>query len=517
MGRQEYPIYSNRLPSFEYSIWECVDQSIFANNIKTPSGLALSDTNLFVAEHETGIIKIYEIESGVLIKEIETGYTSIGGLTFSPVEKILYIVDENTNTVYRVQPLEVCHNPIPSRINPVFIKYMNEASDTMNDDYFSLTYNYTCISNPIIPDSSYFEQVHDDTGYADADPNVQSSQTAMDESAALLVNRTDCEYDGELNYDALLLGGFYCHVCLPDQDRTCDLGGVCTNVQWRGYTCDNEYKIRLLKGIDNNAVLSTIDGNIVDWNDMKLKHHVTYRFIVDGNDEICLKAITTTNSKEEEGSNTHDTCATNRPLLQHITDNISKLVFSTKDEMLFELITDDSNATSNTSSTEDNNEKISININGKDNFDKIDIVVKSNTTQNNNINTSNTNGTKLLLEEDKDFIDTMADKASVITKTISETYSSSDLSHGATFGIILGIIVFVILLPISYYMVPMICSFMNKNKKNNKRTTKTKSSSLRSGNNDRATIKKPNIKSTTIQEEKKEEGLSLSVKLDEYC
>merc|ERR1712176_1047955 len=111
--------------------------------------------------------------------------------------------------------------------------------------------------------------------------------------------------------------------------------------------------------------------------------------------------------------------------------------------MLFELITDDSNATSSTSNTEDNDEKISININGKDNFDKIDNVVKSNTTQNNNINISNTNGTKLLLEEDKDFIDTLADKASVITKTISETYSSSDLSHGATFGIILGIIVFV--------------------------------------------------------------------------
>ena len=181
-----------------------------------------------------------------------------------------------------------------------------------------------------------------------------------------------------------------------------------------------------MEGIDNNVVLTTIDGNIVDWNNMKLKHHVTYRFIVDGNDEICLKAITTTNSKEEEVSNTHDTCATNRPSLQHVTDNMSKLVFSTKDEMLFELITDDSNATSSTSSTEDNNENISINVNGdydykkteKDNFDKINIVVKSDATQNNKVNVSNTNGTKLSLEEDKDFIDTLADKASVITKTI---------------------------------------------------------------------------------------------------
>ena len=40
-------------------------------------------------------------------------------------------------------------------------------------------------------------------------------QAGMDEAAALLLNRTDCEYDSELNFDQLLLGGYFCHICLP--------------------------------------------------------------------------------------------------------------------------------------------------------------------------------------------------------------------------------------------------------------------------------------------------------------
>jgi len=453
--------------------------------------------------------------------------SSIGGLTFSPIENMLYFVDDNTNSVYRIKPLEECNNPIPSRLNPEYIKFRNEASNEIGD--ISLTYNYSCTSNPIIPDSSYFDQVHDDTGYADADPNVQSIQVAMDESAALLENRTDCEYDGELNYDALLLGGYYCHVCLPEQDSACDAGGVCTNVQWRGYICDNEYKIRLSKGVDNSVVLSTIDGNIVDWNNMVLRPDVTYRFIVDGDDEICIKAITISNSDQEE---VHYACATNRPLLQHINNNVSKLVFLTKDTILFELLTNESSSSS--SIIEDsNNEKINININGddndkkneKDNFDKIDIISKSNTNQNDTIDTSNTNSTipSLEEEEDKDFIDTLSDKASAMSNTIYETYNTStDLSGNATFGIIVGIIVFVILIPISYYMIPIVCNRMNKNKTNDKRDAKSKSSTM-STNKDRATIKKSNIKGTITQEGKKtdehenKEGLSLSIKLDEYC
>merc|ERR1712151_976525 len=189
-------------------------------------------------------------------------------------------------------------------------------------------------------------------------------------------------------------------------------------------------KIRLSKGVDNSVVLSAIDGNIVDWNNMVLRPDVMYRFIVDGDDEICIKAITISNSDQEE---VHYACATNRPLLQHINNNVSKLVFLTKDTILFELLTNESSSSS--SIIEDsNNEKINININGddndkkneKDNFDKIDIISKSNTNQNDTIDTSNTTSTiPPLEEEDKDFIDTLSDKASAMSNTIYETYNTS--------------------------------------------------------------------------------------------
>jgi hypothetical protein len=32
------------------------------------------------------------------------------------------------------------------------------------------------------------------------------------EAAALLLNRTGCEYDSEPNFDQLLLGGYFCHI-----------------------------------------------------------------------------------------------------------------------------------------------------------------------------------------------------------------------------------------------------------------------------------------------------------------
>merc|ERR1712127_235421 len=108
---------------------------------------------------------------------------------------------------------------------------------------FSLTRDYSCEVDGTIPNGTLFEQVHTDTGYASDNPDVQS-MAGMDEAAALLANRTDCGYDSDLNFDALLLGGYYCHVCLPRNDgSSCDAGGICANVQWEGFTCDNEYHV----------------------------------------------------------------------------------------------------------------------------------------------------------------------------------------------------------------------------------------------------------------------------------
>merc|ERR1712087_56797 len=109
-----------------------------------------------------------------------------------------------------------------------------------------------------------------------------------DESAALLANRTDCEYDSDLNFDALLLGGYFCHVCLPDGMRAeCDSGGTCTNVQWDGYICDNDFVV-VIDEETNSMILQRSDGEEVDTSSILLNYGITYRFTVESDIEVAF-------------------------------------------------------------------------------------------------------------------------------------------------------------------------------------------------------------------------------------
>lgn len=119
-----------------------------------------------------------------------------------------------------------------------------------------------------------------DTGYASDNPDVQSMMAGMDETAALLANRTDCGYDSDLNFDALLLGGYFCHQCLPDNNGAmCDAGGTCTNVQWLGYVCDNEF---IVLRDDTGLIIENTQGEIREPFEIVLDPQVTYRFTVRG-------------------------------------------------------------------------------------------------------------------------------------------------------------------------------------------------------------------------------------------
>merc|ERR1711865_853832 len=157
-----------------------------------------------------------------------------------------YFVDDITGTLNAVTVQSKCGSQLYAiRTDPGFTSAVNEARLALNvDNPFLLEESQQeCRVDPIVPNVTFFDQVHLDTGYASDNPDVQSNHTGMDEAAALLANRTDCEYDSELNFDALLLGGYFCHVCLPEQDLTCAGGGSCTNIQWTGYICDNEFQI----------------------------------------------------------------------------------------------------------------------------------------------------------------------------------------------------------------------------------------------------------------------------------
>lgn len=335
-AREEYPIFSNRLPSFEYSIWECSEQRVFADGIQTPTGMALSTDGerLYVAERGTGSILVYEIASGAVLEIISTGFSTIGGMAINPVlspewgQDILFFVDEETGTLNKIQPTDQCMNVVSSRVNPNFVLSVEKAEAELGE--FSLHRDYTCSVNPIIPDASFFDQVHNATGYADDNQDVQSVMSGMDASAALLANRTDCGYDSsELNFDALLLGGYYCHTCLPEKDLTCDNGGVCSNVQWLGYTCNNEFLVSIRN--EMMVELTTTDGTVVDPATISLQRGVTYRFTVLGNGMelgLCSSFLEDISSRRLQGKNSPLTtqCAKKGPLFLYISDQTSSKI-----------------------------------------------------------------------------------------------------------------------------------------------------------------------------------------------
>jgi len=304
-AREEFPIYSNPLPSFEYSIWECVDWKDFASGIKTPSGLAILNDRLFVAERKTGKILVYDVLTGSLLSSFKTGLSSIGGLSFSTSSEVLHFVDTDTNSLYRLHSDLKCTSPVPSRFNPEFEEMVSEGKAALGDS-FSLMRDYDCVVDPIIPNVTFFEQVHNDTGYA----NLDTQDGGMNAEAVFLANRTDCGFDSELNFDSLLLGGYLCHVCLPEMDKTCDVGGTCTNIQWRGYTCDNEFYI--VQDDKNQFHLQYANETKVDLNVIVLEQGISYRFNVLVDVEVCMLPL-----KIETDWFVEDyiECAKNGPLL----------------------------------------------------------------------------------------------------------------------------------------------------------------------------------------------------------
>ena len=135
-AREEYPIFSNRLPSFEYSIWECVDRAVFADGIEQPSGMALSvdGERLFVAERKTGRILCFEVATGALLDSIPTKarFQTIGGLDVAPTTGELYFVDDETNTLNAVRVLDGCGaNVYTSRKNPAYVSVLESAKTAL--------------------------------------------------------------------------------------------------------------------------------------------------------------------------------------------------------------------------------------------------------------------------------------------------------------------------------------------------------------------------------------------------
>jgi len=180
------------------------------------------------------------------------------GLAFAPKSGMLHAVNALTNQLLELRPQTPCVD---------IIQPYSRSGFRLPE--ILLPRGPHCVPDATIPNVTLFDQVHVGSGYASDNPAVQND-TMMDQDAALLAFRTDCESNSSLNFDALLLGGYLCHRCLPDSCAMRD-GGKCTNVQWAGYTCDNEIIISRKPNQDGYSIEG---GSLLELNR-------TYRFVID--------------------------------------------------------------------------------------------------------------------------------------------------------------------------------------------------------------------------------------------
>jgi len=193
-----------------------------------------------VAEHATGNLVVFDVATGFLVQTYAASTPGLMGLQLSRDGNRLFGVNAATEELLEFRAQQPCTGEAALYAEP---SYQRPASLVQED-------NRTCSPNSSIPDARLFVQVHTTSGYASNDTSVQND-SMMDSNAALLINRTDCEANSSLNFDALLLGGWHCHPCLPDNCADLD-GGHCVPIQWTGYTCDNELHLDLLSGRDGS-------------------------------------------------------------------------------------------------------------------------------------------------------------------------------------------------------------------------------------------------------------------------
>ncbi|GMI03922.1 hypothetical protein TrLO_g6693 [Triparma laevis f. longispina] len=125
-ARSEYPIFSSRLPSFEYSIYECADHKVWAD-VEEPTGLAIDGGRLYVASGGNSI-QVFDLETGVKLFNVDTTttYENIQGLTVGD-DGAIYFVDSVANELVKLE-VDV-GDDVESPRNPEWTSFLSDNND----------------------------------------------------------------------------------------------------------------------------------------------------------------------------------------------------------------------------------------------------------------------------------------------------------------------------------------------------------------------------------------------------
>ena len=271
---EAYAIYSSPEASFNYSVWDGLGYDTFAT-VPTPSGIALTSNTLYAASHATGDLYAFNRATGVLLQFISAApANSLLGIALAPPslggiggsEGTLLFLQAGNPTIGAVVATDAC--PVASTDECGDGVQNGEEVDVdcggrmcgrcptgrrcavHSDCETSQCVTGRCVSAVRLQHSASFLQsylnsyfyassfahhmIHGDMGgasYLNPYPIMQPDfcqNVGIDSST----NTLNCT---AVDFDALLLGGCWCHACLPE--NPCQNGGVCVNYQSRGYQC----------------------------------------------------------------------------------------------------------------------------------------------------------------------------------------------------------------------------------------------------------------------------------------
>merc|ERR1711865_260874 len=199
-------IYSSMAETFEYSIYTCTSQEVFASGLDKPSGIHVDARHVYVGEYGTSRIVIFNKTSGARVSHVETGAQGLLGITLDSQGQ-LWFVDGPGNTVNKVVVSTACSSSSTDGSNPSWWSQVTWAPTT-------------CSVQPVWDTDADREVWHQE---AFLNTNDESNFPANYPSNYATMTKEQCDL---VNFDILLMEGFICHVCLPEP---CKNGGSCVH------------------------------------------------------------------------------------------------------------------------------------------------------------------------------------------------------------------------------------------------------------------------------------------------
>ena len=218
----EYELWSSPEPSFEYSEFACASWFEFAAGLDRPSGLAIHGNTLLVGEHGTGVVHAFHRTTGARLGSVRTGAAKLFGLAVEPKSGDVFFVDgeaeDRVGRIVRGEGDALCApGSVPN--GPAIAWPVASAGSTPE-----------CAAETVELGVAVAHE-HDD-GYLNMAP-LGPAYGASDACAAC---------SDACDNDMLLMSGFLCHPCLPDNCRHGvvfpNQAGTCVNDIGRGYACE---------------------------------------------------------------------------------------------------------------------------------------------------------------------------------------------------------------------------------------------------------------------------------------